>query len=160
LKEEEEVEEAIRADIEMLQRNGLQSIGEQYLDMLISKKEEIDRVKKELTRDNSYYKKLCKETDHWKNIFENAAFSLTLYRSRLKPVAEQQGTEMQATAYEETSTDVIDPLMNKAVEKIESKDDGDMSSGNAKGERASPEGNEAIRTYSDPPQKGVRKKTM
>ncbi|XP_060581776.1 guanylate-binding protein 1-like [Ruditapes philippinarum] len=38
LKEEEEVEEAIRADIEMLQMNGLQSIGEQYLDMLISKK--------------------------------------------------------------------------------------------------------------------------
>ncbi|XP_060581767.1 guanylate-binding protein 1-like isoform X2 [Ruditapes philippinarum] len=157
MKEEEEVEEAIRADIEMLQRNGLQNIGDQYLDMLTSKIEEIDRVKKELTRDNSYYKKLCKETDHWKNVFENATFSLSHYKRQLKPIAGQQSTDMQATVYEEPWNDVIGPLWKKAVERSDSKDDGDLSSGEAKGERIPPEGSEAVQTYSDTPRNNVRK---
>jgi hypothetical protein len=157
LKEEEEVEEAIRADIEMLQRNGLQNIGDQYLDMLTSKIEEIDRVKKELTRDNSYYKKLCKETDHWKNVFENATFSLSHYKRQLKPIAGQQSTDMQATVYEEPWNDVISPLWKKAVERSDSKDDGDLSSGEAKGKRIPPEGSEAVQTYSDTPRNNVRK---
>ncbi|XP_060581774.1 guanylate-binding protein 1-like [Ruditapes philippinarum] len=153
MKEEEEVEEAIRADIEMLQRNGLQNIGDQYLDMLTSKIEEIDRVKNELTRDDSYYKKLCKETDHWKSIFENAPFSLSHYKRQLKPIAGQQSTDMQATVYEEPWNDVIGSLRKTAVEREDSKDDVDLSLGEAKGERVPPEGSEAVQSYSDIPQK-------
>ncbi|XP_060581771.1 guanylate-binding protein 1-like [Ruditapes philippinarum] len=157
MKEEEEVEEAIRADIEMLQRNSLANIGDQYLDMLTSKIEEIDRVKNELTCDDSYYKKLCKETDHWKNVYENATFRLSHYKRQLKPVAGQQSTDMQATVYEESMNDVIGPLWKKAVERSDSKFYVDLSLGEAKGERIPPDGNEAFRTYSDTPRNIVPK---
>ncbi|XP_053393760.1 guanylate-binding protein 2-like isoform X2 [Mercenaria mercenaria] len=113
LKAEEEVEEAIRADIEMLQVNGLQNIGTQYLCMLKTKIEEVDRVKKELTPSNPYYRKLCKETIHWKNIVDKAAF-----RKQLKRVTEQN----------DPWDDVIGPLWKKALEKDESIDEDDVTS--------------------------------
>ncbi|XP_053391845.1 guanylate-binding protein 1-like, partial [Mercenaria mercenaria] len=128
LKEEEEVEEAIRADIEMLQVNGLQSIGTQYLGMLRTKIEEVDRVKKELTQRSSYYHKLCKETAHWKGIFDKATFNLSHYRKQLKSVTEQKETDMQGTTYNEPWEDVIGPLWKKALEKDESIDEDDVTS--------------------------------
>ncbi|XP_053389952.1 uncharacterized protein LOC128552880 [Mercenaria mercenaria] len=128
LKGEEEVEEAIRADIEMLQVNGLQNIGTQYLGMLKTKIEEVDRVKKGLTRSSSYYHKLCKETAHWKDIFDKAIFNLSHYRKQLKPVTEQKETDMRCTAYNEPLEDVIEPLWKKALEKDESIDEDDVTS--------------------------------
>ncbi|XP_053393749.1 guanylate-binding protein 1-like [Mercenaria mercenaria] len=180
LKEEEEVEEAIRADIEMLQVNGLQNIGTQYLGMLKTKIEEVDRVKKELTRSDSYYHKLCKETAHWKNIFEKATFNLSHYRKQLKPVTEQKETDMQGTTYNEPWEDVIGQLWKKALEKDESIDEDDVTSqcsfdeedfkpakeGSASGDgltvlpdRVSPEGMSDDPVYRDPAPVEERRKS-
>ncbi|XP_053393783.1 guanylate-binding protein 1-like [Mercenaria mercenaria] len=128
LKEEEEVEEAIRADIGLFQVNGLKNIGTQYLGMLKTKIEEVDRVKKELSQRNSYYHKLCKETAHWKDIFEKATFNLSHYRKQLKPVTDQKETDMQGTTYNGPLEDVIGPLWKKALEKDESIDEDDVKS--------------------------------
>ncbi|XP_053391584.1 guanylate-binding protein 5-like [Mercenaria mercenaria] len=125
---EEEVEEAIRADIEMLQVNGLQNIGTKYLGILKTKIEEVARVKKELTRSNSYYHQLCNETAHLKNIFEKSAFNLFNYRKQLKSVTERKGTDIQSTAYNEPWEDEIRPLWKKALEKDESIDEENVTS--------------------------------
>ncbi|XP_045187468.2 guanylate-binding protein 1-like isoform X2 [Mercenaria mercenaria] len=111
LNEAEEVEELIRADIEMLQVNGLQNIGTQYLGMLKTKIEEIERVKKELTQRNSYYRKLCQETAHWKDIFDKATFNLP-----------------KGKVYNEPREDVIGPLWEKALKKDESTEEDDVTS--------------------------------
>ena len=151
LKEEEEVEEAIRADIEMLQKSGLRNIGEQYFDMLTSKIEEVDRVKKELGQHNSHYKKLCKETAHWKNVFENATFN----RRQLKSVAEHQGANIQATVHEKPWNDVINPLWKKAIETGSTDEDDDRAGEDGLVERISPEGSEADKAYADPPRRNA-----
>ena len=150
VKEEKEVVEAVRADIEMLQKDGLRNIGEQYFDMLTSKRREIDRVEKELGPNNSHYKKLCEETVHWENVF-NKTFNLSHYRRQLKPVDVKKREDMQATFYEKPWEEVINPLWKKAIEKGESTDEDDVKAGEDFGKRISPEGSEANKDYADPP---------
>lgn len=112
LKQEEDAEEAIRADIESIQVNGLQNIVCQYLEILKTKIEELERVKHELTRSNPYYSQLYKETKHWKETFGNATWNKPQIRG-----VEKDTKNMLRPDFEQLWENAVESLWKNVMEE-------------------------------------------
>ncbi|XP_060581777.1 uncharacterized protein LOC132738312 [Ruditapes philippinarum] len=102
--EEKKIEDEIKRDITVLQINGMNSIGTQYLEILEMKVNELERVKSELSADDPYYESLLLETEYWKKLLEKATWNQPQYKSKQDnvPDSSQQGEQLKTKEHTET----------------------------------------------------------
>lgn len=126
---EREIEDQISRDISDLQNDGIRSIANQYLEMLKMKVDELERVKSELSEDNSDYEILQQDTEHWKKLWQKATWNLPQYKDafgRIDIKCIQNDQEEDEKGQKEQEKPM--PINDKEVKQDEDKGDNENES--------------------------------